>query len=473
MDQRRSGRDAGRPAGSRDRSARLGRVPIAAAAGVAVAVGLAIAVAAVAPIVAHWLTNPPDQRLVDLDVYRSGGQAVLRREPVYDFLTQPPQLLPFTYPPFAALLATPLALLSWPAAQWAWVVMVYAALACTVGYAFRAPLARALRAGRSPVAATVPGAGAGVQADPGVRAGALGGVAAGVLIGVLTGAMAYLMPVRDQIRFGQVDLFLVALCVADCATRSPRWPRGLLIGLATAIKLVPGVFIIYLWLTGRRRSAGTAAVAALAATLAAAVVLPRDSADYWFGALLDSDRVGANNGTANQALRAVLLRMYLPGPVTSLLWVLCVAAVAYAGFRWARRAGLLGSYNAELAGIAITGLLAVALSPVAWIHHLAWLVVVVGALAGDGRDVRRVVVAAAVWLAYVLPLPWWGTRLIGPEHDVISRFIGRIIQSSYGLGAVALILILGTWLTMRLKISSGHDQGEEEHRRPRVGTLEP
>src|SRR3954468_15082801 len=86
--------------------------------------GLAVAVAAVAPIVAHWLTNPPDQRLVDLDVYRSGGQAVLRREPLYASLTQPPQLLPFTYPPFAALLATPLALLSWPVAQWVWVVLV-------------------------------------------------------------------------------------------------------------------------------------------------------------------------------------------------------------------------------------------------------------------------------------------------------------------------------------------------------------
>jgi alpha-1,2-mannosyltransferase len=429
--------------------------------GVAVAVGVAIAMAAVAPIVAHWLTNPPDQRLVDLDVYRSGGQAVLSGEPVYDFLTQPPQLLPFTYPPFAALLATPLALLSWPAAQWVWVVLVYVALGCTVCYAFREPLTR--------VASAVRAGGAGA----GVGAGALAGVVAGVLAGVLIGAMAYLMPVRDQIRFGQVDLFLVALCVADCATRSPRWPRGLLIGLATAIKLVPGVFIVYLWLTGRRRSAVTAAAAAVAATLAAAAVLPRDSADYWFGALLDSDRVGANNGTANQALRAVLLRMYLPGPVTSLLWVLCVAAVAYAGFRWARRAGLAGSYNAEIVGIAITGLLAVALSPVAWIHHLAWIVLVVGALAGDGRDVRRVIVACGVWLAYVLPFPWWGTRLIGPDHDVISRFVGRIVQSSYGLGAVALILVLGAWLTMRLKISSGHDQGEEGHRRPRVGTLEP
>jgi alpha-1,2-mannosyltransferase len=407
----------------------------------AIAAGTAVAVAAVAPIVAHWLTDPPDQRLVDLDVYRSGGLAVLRGAPIYDFLTQPPQLLPFTYPPFAALLAVPLALLSWPMAQWVWVAMIYAALAATVSYAFREAI---VRAGRwAPLA-----------------------------VGGLVGATAYLMPVSDQIRFGQVDLFLVALCVADCATRSPRWPRGLLIGLATAIKLVPGVFIVYLWITGRRKAAVTAAVAAASATAAAFVALPGQSIDFWFGALLDSDRVGANNGTTNQAIRAVLLRMYLPDAVTTLLWVPCVAALAYFGFRWARRARLLDSYQGELIGIAITGLLAVALSPVAWIHHLAWLVVVLGALAGDGLDLRRRVVAFGVWLAYVLPLPWWGTRLIGPDHSLISRLFGRIIQSSYGLGAVALIVVLGTWLTARLRTGARHEGSEDERKESRVGTLD-
>jgi alpha-1,2-mannosyltransferase len=146
--------------------------------------------------------------------------------------------------------------------------------------------------------------------------------------------------------------------------------------------------------------------------------------------------------------------------------------VAYFGFRWARRAGLLGSPQGEMTGIAITGLLAVALSPVAWIHHLAWLVVVLGALAGDGRDLRRRVIACGVWLAYVLPLPWWGTRLIGPDHTLLSRFVGRIVQSSYGLGAVALIVVLGTWLTARLRRNSGHARLDDQHQRPRVGTLD-
>ncbi|MFC7591119.1 hypothetical protein ACFQYP_51055 [Nonomuraea antimicrobica] len=54
--------------------------------------------------------------------------------------------------------------------------------------------------------------------------------------------------------------------------------------------------------------------------------------------------------------------------------------------------------------------MAVLLSPVAWIHHLAWVVVVLAAIVGDGRDRVRLWVAAGVWLYYVVPVPWWGSR---------------------------------------------------------------
>lgn len=420
---------------------------------VIVLAGIAIAVAAVAPIALHWLTNPPDQRLVDLDVYRSGGLAVLRGAPVYDVLTQPPQLLPFTYPPFAALLAVPLALIPWSVVQWVWVVLLYTALVIAVCYAFRDLIRRA-------------------------------GRWAPVVTGALVGAAAHLMPVGDQIRFGQVGLFLVALCVADCATPSPRWPRGVLIGLATAIKLVPGVFLIYLLITGRWEAAKTATMTAVVATLAGFALLPGDSVDFWFAAVLDGDRVGANNGTTNQSIHGMLLRLYWPDTITTLVWGGCLFAMAYLGFRLARRAALLAdrlhgtdpvsARSAEMAGIAIVGLLSVLLSPVGWIHHLVWLVLVLGALLGDGGDLRRRLLVAGVWLAYVLPLPWWGTRLIGPEHSLFARFVGRIVQSSYGLGAVALVLILGFWLVNRLRTAnSAHGDLTSPSRGAGLGTLAP
>jgi alpha-1,2-mannosyltransferase len=384
--------------------------------GVIIVAGIVIAAVAVGPLVLHWLTNEPDQRLVDLDVYRSGGQAVLRGSPVYGFLTQPPQLLPFTYPPFAVVLAVPLALVSWTAAQWIWVALIFLAMAVTVRYSFAELLGR-------------------------FRPWAP------LLAGLLVACCAYPMPLADQIRFGQVDLLLVALCVADCAPARTRWPRGLLVGLATAVKLVPGVFIIYFLVTGRRREAMTATVTAAVATTVTFVLLPADSADYWFHALFDSERLGSNTATTNQAIRGMLLRLYWPDSVTSVLWLACVAVVAVFGFRAARRASLGGH---EIGGIAITGLLAVLVSPVAWIHHLAWVVVVLGGFVGDGRNRRHVLMAGTVWFFYVLHVPWYGITMLA--HHVGPRFLGRIVQDSYGLGALVMVALL----YRRFAIGRGH-----------------
>jgi alpha-1,2-mannosyltransferase len=365
-----------------------------------------VALAVVAPLVLGYLTNWPDQRLPDLDVYRTGGVSVLHGQPIYHMLTQAPQLLPFTYPPAAALFAVPLAMLSWPAAQVVWVAFIYVPLAITIWYAFRPLLARA-------------------------------GTYAPAAFAALFAVCAYLFPLRDQMRFGQVDILLVALCVADCAAVSPRWPRGALVGLATAVKLVPGVFIVYLWISGRRRAAVTAAGAALAWTLGAFLVLPRDSLYYWTNAIFDSSRLGSNTGTSNQSLRGMLLRLFLPSAAPSALWLAAAVAVGVAGFVTARRVARTGG---EMAGVAITGLLAVLLSPVAWIHHLAWVVVVIGAVAGDGRDRRRLVAAVVIAAFYTVTLPWWGLSLL--KVSWLPKLAGRIVQSSFGLGAIALIAVV-------------------------------
>ncbi|GAA0837705.1 alpha-(1-2)-phosphatidylinositol mannoside mannosyltransferase [Streptosporangium amethystogenes subsp. fukuiense] len=420
---------------------------------------LLLVAAAVAPLVLYWLGNVDDQRLVDLDVYRTGGEAVLEGRSVYGFVTPAPQLLPFTYPPVAALLATPLAAVSWPTAQWAWTALIFLTLAVTVGLSFRALLAGAGTRDTAPASpAVVPGTPARPR-GPG-RAGALKrprGVDrlwVPLLFAVLMIACTYLMPIRDQVRFGQVDILLVALCLADCVARRPVWPRGMLIGLATAVKLTPGVFLIYLLITGfgpgaRREQRDTFFIAALTAallTLLPFLVIPADAADFWFRALLDPERLGANAATTNQSMRGMLIRLYLPDVLTSLLWAALVAVVAWYGFRHARRALLDGH---PVAGVALVGLMAVLLSPVAWIHHLAWVVVVLGALAGDGRDPVRVRVAAGVWLYYVLPIPWWGVTIKAAEIPVLSPVLGKIVQNGFGLGALFLVWLLGVWLPRR------------------------
>ncbi|MEU7689098.1 glycosyltransferase 87 family protein [Microbispora hainanensis] len=433
------------------------------------ALALVALAAAASPLIAYWLTNPEDQRLVDLDVYRTGGWALLQGLPVYDVITPAPQLLPFTYPPVAAMLAVPLAMMSWPVAQWVWTIALVTVLAVTVRHAFRAFL--------DGVRDAAPGGVSGSFLRDSFLGGSflsgsfLGGsflgrlrgpLAAPLVFAVLSAACTYLMPIRDQFRFGQVDLFLMALCLLDCVARRPWWPRGMLIGLATAVKLTPGVFLVYLAITAfparegdtrqrhgstaQRRALCMAVFTAALLTLLPFLVMFDDARDFWFGALLDSERLGANAATTNQSLRGMLLRLYLPGRLTTVIWLAAVAVIGWYGFRRARRAHLDGDM---MTAVALTGLMAVLLSPVAWIHHIAWVVVVLAALAGSGRDRVRLLVAAGVWLYYVLPIPWWGVTLKALEIPVLSPVVGKIVQNAFGLGAIGLVWLLGSWLPRR------------------------
>ncbi|MEV4014469.1 glycosyltransferase 87 family protein [Nonomuraea angiospora] len=380
------------------------------------AVVVLVIAAAVAPLVVVWLTNPDDQRLVDLDVYRTGGQMLLEGRPVYDYVTPAPQLLPFTYPPVAAMLAVALAEMSWGTAQWVWTAGIFAALAVTVWLSFRQALRK-----------YVPW-----------------------VFGLLMVACTYLMPIRDQVRFGQVDILLVALCLADCVVKRPWWPRGFLIGLATAVKLTPGVFLIHLLVTRQWRTFFMAAFTTAVLTLLPFAVIPRDASQFWFSALLDPNRLGSNAGTTNQSIRGMLIRLYLPETATTAIWLVIVAVVGWYGFRGARDAYRA---NDQLAAVALVGLMAVLLSPVAWIHHLAWVVVVLGAIVGDGRDPVRLRVAAGVWLYYVVPIPWWGVSLKAADIPGVSLVLGKIVQNGFGLGALVLVWLLVSWLPKRRQIA--------------------
>jgi alpha-1,2-mannosyltransferase len=375
---------------------------------VAVVAGAVLCAAAVSWLFVVHLGAPPSQRLVDLDVYRDAGRSVLDGRAVYTFLGHPPQRLPFTYPPFAALLAVPLAVVPLAVAGWIWTVGEVLTTAAIVAVAFRPLLARCGR--WWPLA-----------------------------VGALAGAMQQMLPLRDEIKFGQVDELLVLLCLVDAAFLLRRRGGGALVGVASAVKLTPGVFIVYLFLTGRRRAATTAAGVFVACSLLAAAVLPRDSRSFWTDALWHSERLRANDGTSNQSLRGMWLRAVPSDRLSTLLWVASLVVVAIVGFRRAASSAARGD---ELTGVALTGLLAVLLSPVAWIHHLAWLPLVLAAIVVDGRKPRQLLAALVVYVFYVVKVPWIGAHWAHHSSGAAAGF-ARVVEDGYGLGALVLLITLG------------------------------
>lgn len=388
---------------------------------------MAVLIGSALPLARHYLVGYPDEiRQVDLQVYREGARALVSGFPLYDLRTEAPQFLPFTYPPFAAFTALPLLLASFSVIVWVWTALQYALLWYVVGVAFRPLLERF-------------------------------GARAGLAQGVIAGGCAWLLPVAEGVRYGQVNAVVVALCLWDLTRRAPVgavesggesrssrsfWAGGSGIGvaLAAAVKLTPGVFWLH-WAVARRwRVLGVSLATAALVTVATALLLPPASATYWTDALFDPDRLGPNGGTSNQSIRGVLLRLGpASGPLASALWLVCVLAVLIAGLALSRQFDRLGQ---PVAVVATVGLVAFLVSPVSWVHHLHWGVVVIAALLGDGRDRRRVVVALTAAALLWIRLPWWGANLVA-DHSV-PRVLARIVQNSYSIWA--LLSLLALWL---------------------------
>ena len=175
-----------------------------------------------------------------------------------------------------------------------------------------------------------------------------------------------------------------------------------------------------------------------------ALLVPSSSSAFWTEALLDPGRLGPNAGTANQSIRGVLLRVGPPeGPVFTLTWLALVLVVGVGGFALSARLYRLGE---PVAVVGVVGMLAVLISPVSWVHHLHWGIVVIAALLGDGRQWRRVVAALLAYWVLWTRLPWVGGSWVQQGHG--PYWYARFLESSYAMFAVAALVVLW-WLLAR------------------------
>ncbi|MFL6182721.1 MAG: glycosyltransferase 87 family protein, partial [Actinomycetes bacterium] len=323
----------------------------------------------------------------DLAVYVGSAKYVDAGWNLYNFRTEPG--LPFTYPPFAALIAEPLARMPLAVVQVAWIVATLVAVVAVAHVAMRPVVDR---------------------------------IGLPVTVALLVSST----PVRSHFRFGQVGLFLVLLVAADLLSR--RRIHGWGVGIAAAIKMTPVIYVLWLGVCGRWTRFRAALVWGASATVLGIVLLYPSSPAWVSSALWDSSRFGLNDIPGNQAVRGMLLRAFESDAVAERIWIVCALALLAVGVWGARRLELFGNRLGAVGTLAATS---VAVSPISWHHHLVWLTLPIAALFAAGY-----VKTTASWAALlILPTTTWGTKIDVPV-------LGAIATDTLGLTAVAATVAL-------------------------------
>jgi hypothetical protein len=337
------------------------------------------------------LFTPARERMKDLLVYTGSAVAAGSGTDVYAYRT--PFGMPFTYPPFAAVLVEPLSRVPLGVLQVVWAAGTVALLV---------PLAR-------------------VALAPAVERIGLPLVLTLLLVSA---------PIRSHLRFGQIGVLLV-LAVALDVLRARKGGWG--VGLAAAVKLIPAVFVPWMFISGLRDRGWRAVAWAGGATAAGLLMLWPSSPSYLVHAAWDSARFGDNAIPGNQSLRGALLRSGLPEHAAQLSWLAAALMLVVVGTLNARRLERAGN---RLGAVGILAAMAVAVSPISWVHHLVWLVLPIAALVAAGR-LRW---AAAWWALLAVGLPNLGS--LADDRWPMLHPLWALVVDAQGLSAVAAVLAL-------------------------------
>jgi alpha-1,2-mannosyltransferase len=383
-----------RPAWWRRLGTRLAAI-VASPAG-AIVLGLASAGGALALAV-----SPATGRQVDFEVYRMGAAHLWLH--LYDVQLEPFHLH-FTYPPFAALLFWPLAQLPVHAGQVAWAVINLVALMALSALSVRA-------------------------ARPDWALRRIWAIAVITVFPVLE-----LNPDVLTLDYGQVNFLLVLMILADLtgvlAVRSRALPRGVLLGIAAAIKLTPLIFIPFLFATRQFRAGITALATFLACTLGTFVIAPGSSWFYWSAKVFE--RAGNLVYISDQNLHSALQRMTGVDPtlVLTLALTLLFGVGGLAVAAWASRA------SSPMMGILLCAATGLIISPVSWAHHYVWVVPVLAwlVLGQDRPPAGRWWALGVAILFWAAPIWWVANRQDG--HGGLLTFLAA---NAFFLTAVAFL----------------------------------
>ena len=369
---------------------------------------------------------PNGANFVDLHVYLGGAAALDHPGTLYSYVyaDQTPDFpLPFTYPPFAALVFYPLSKLPFGVVALGWQLGIIAALYRVVRVSQRL---------------------LGAEASSGGHRAAMLWTAAGI----------WTEPLRSTFDYGQINVFLVL--AALWAVQSTRWwVSGLLVGTAAGIKLTPAITGLYFAGT-RRWAAAVFSAVVFAATVAVSIAVIGQQGRFYFTDLLgDASRIGPIGTSFNQSWRGGISRIlghdagYGPLVLAGIAISAVLALLAWRALAAGRQHG------DQLGSLLVVQLFGLLISPISWTHHWVWLLpLMIWLFDGPWRDRPGARALGWGWLALTLVGVPWLLSFAQPTIWQISR--------PWYLAWAGLVYIVATLVTLAWIAASS--DGRAPHR---------
>ncbi|WP_418888509.1 mannosyltransferase [Mycolicibacterium neoaurum] len=277
----------------------------------------------------------------DLRIYVLGGAALNNPGTLYEFFYTDPlknEQLPFTYPPFAAILFYPLHLLPFGLTALLWQIALVGAVYATVRLSQRF----------------------------------VGGGSRRIAM-LWTAVAIWMEPPGGSIQVGQIGIFLM-LAVLYAAYSTRWWLSGLLIGVTAGIKLTPAITGVYFVGVRRWGTALFSAVVFFATVGIGYLLLPDETRRYFPGRMSEAGHDLPVGSVWNQSWRGGLSRIvgHDVGTGALLIGALVLTALV-AVFAW-RSLGSVAGERDRLASLLVIQIFGLVASPVAWTHHWVWVV---------------------------------------------------------------------------------------------------
>ncbi len=283
-----------------------------------------------------------------------------------------------------------------------------------------------------------------------------------IIVGsVVAGASPLIFPeVYAGFFWGQVGTFLLLAVVLDELAVRGRF-QGVLVGIVTAIKIYPGVFIVMWFLRRQWRQAITATVTTLSLTVAAIFVWPASAREFFstlvFGGQELAHFTSLSTARESSSIATIFSRPPIPLNLVSQKPVLLITAalvvVALIGAYRLDRRGYVFSSMIVLITISVFG------APIAWDHYFVFLPLL--ALVPFELGWRSPLSIASL-IGFALGLfPWHHFRVVPPGSWLRTdwAYVSQSVYLAIGLSLIA----TSFWVGPREGVDQSLDARSEIH----------